>query len=416
MSSTQDAPEPWTAEVETWLAANWDPDITVRAWWDRLATSGWGQPTWPTTWFGRGLDIGVHASVRAAFDSAGALGPPVSIGQLLGVPTLLAHGTAAQQHLFIPRLARGEEMWCQLFSEPDSGSDLASARTRAVRDGDEWIIDGQKVWVSGARWSNRGLLLARTDADVPKHAGLTFFVIDLDQPGVEIRPLHQMNGESGFSEVFLTRARVPQDQAVGSLNGGWTVALTTLLYERSVIPWGVNPEGTDDLLDRRAGDIVLSQRIGEASDSRADPLSIVLDSFSRSDRRSDPVARQAVAQTYVHGEIARWLGGRAVGGSLRKLHRSALGALAAGTAMDLIAPEGTLTHDADHLVGRVQKLTLSVPSLSIKGGTDEIQRNIVGERVLGLPREPQIGRDLPFRELEVGIQRPAGAVSDRNQH
>src|SRR5215469_2391250 len=216
------------------LTANWDPDVTVRDWWARLAGSGWGFPTWPGAWFGKGLTANAAAGVRTAYAESGVLPPPTGLGQLLGGPMLLLHATDEQKARFLPPLARGEESWCQFFSEPGAGSDLAGAQTRAVRDGDEWVVDGQKVWTSGAQWADRGMLLARTNREVPKHYGLSFFIIDVEQPGIEVRPLHQMNGAHGFNEVFFTGARVSDDRRIGEPGGGWSVAVTVLMYERTM--------------------------------------------------------------------------------------------------------------------------------------------------------------------------------------
>ena len=183
-----DAYEAARAAAGDWLTANWDPGLTVRDWWARLADSGWGFPTWPEAWFGRGLPTDAAAGVRSAYAESAVLPPPTGLGQLLGGPMLLLHATAAQKARFLPALARGEESWCQFFSEPGAGSDLAGAQTRAVQDGDEWVVDGQKVWTSGAQWADRGMLLARTNREVPKHNGLTFFIIDIDQPGSRSDP------------------------------------------------------------------------------------------------------------------------------------------------------------------------------------------------------------------------------------
>src|SRR5499427_6962274 len=207
------------AEATRWLSRHWDPDLSVRDWWAVLAESGWGFPTWPQESFGRGLPPDQVAAVRSAFVEVGAIGPPASLGQMLGGPTLLTHGSRELQERFLPELAHGREFWCQFFSEPGAGSDLAGLQTRAVRDGDEWVVNGQKVWTSGAQYADRGMLVARTDPDVPKHQGLTYFIIDMDQPGVEVRPLHQMNGAHGFNEVFFTDARVGSGRVRGEREG-----------------------------------------------------------------------------------------------------------------------------------------------------------------------------------------------------
>jgi len=227
-----DAYEAAKEEALSWLTTNWDPALSVRDWWARLADSGWGFPSWPTEWFGRGLSADATAGVRSAYAAAGVLPPPTGLGQLLGAPMLLVHASEEQKARFLPALARGEEAWCQFFSEPGSGSDLASAQTRAVHGDHGWTVNGQKVWTSGAQWSDRGMLLARTNRDVPKHHGLSFFIIDLNQPGIQVRPLHQMNGDHGFNEVFFTDAHVDADRLVGEAGGGWSVAVTVLMFER----------------------------------------------------------------------------------------------------------------------------------------------------------------------------------------
>ena len=193
--------------VGEWLDGAWDPGLTVREWWARLAESGWGYPTWPKEWFGRDMSDVQADGVAQEMAARGVLGPPVGVGPAMGAKVILVHGTDGQKRRYLPGLARGEENWCQFFSEPGAGSDLASVQTRAVRDGDEWVVNGQKVWNSGTTHADRGLLVARTDIDVPKHRGMSYFIIDVDQPGIEIRPIRQMNGQAEFNETFFTDAR-----------------------------------------------------------------------------------------------------------------------------------------------------------------------------------------------------------------
>jgi alkylation response protein AidB-like acyl-CoA dehydrogenase len=188
-------------EVREWLARNWDPDVTLAEWWIRLADSGWGYPTWPREWFGRGLPAELATAVRDEIRAAGALPPPHGIGQTMGAPVILQFGTEEQKRRWMRPLATGEEGWVQFFSEPNAGSDLASLQTKAVRDGDEWVVNGQKVWNSGTVTAERALLVARTNSDVPKHKGLSFFVIDVQQPGIEVRPIRQLNGQAEFNET-----------------------------------------------------------------------------------------------------------------------------------------------------------------------------------------------------------------------
>ncbi|MCU1354023.1 MAG: putative acyl-CoA dehydrogenase, partial [Acidimicrobiales bacterium] len=221
-------------EVKAFLADSWDPDLTVGEWWERLADSGWAVPMWPEEWHGRGLSRDEANGVTAEIREAGALGPPGGLGVLLAGPTIVAHGTDEQKRRYLRPIVTGQEAWCQLFSEPEAGSDLAGLRSAAVRDGDEWIVNGQKVWTSGAQYADLGMLMARTDPDVPKHSGISYFAIDMHQAtAIDVRPLREMTGRAMFNEVFLSDARVPHDALIGGLNNGWAVGNTTLMFERA---------------------------------------------------------------------------------------------------------------------------------------------------------------------------------------
>ena len=403
------------AEAAAWLREHWDPDLTVREWWTLLAGSGWGFPTWPREWFGRGLRPAQVAAARLAFGEVGAIGPPASLGQLLGGPTLLAHAGQELKERFLPALAHGREFWCQFFSEPGAGSDLAGLQTRAVRDGDVWVVSGQKVWTSGAQYADRGMLLARTDPDVPKHQGLTYFVIDLDQPGVEVRPLHQMNGGHGFNEVFFTDARVGGDRVVGQVGGGWAVAMTTLMFERSMsaLP-SAQPGRKLGMLEARAGDVASGRVRSEREGYGAAAVSAAVIEVARSlEREADPLVRQRLAQLAALEEVNRLAGLRPPGkagegpgaaGSVRKVARSNVARLSSAVGMEVLGAHGMLVGPETPGAGRLQHMALSSPGTSIAGGTDEIQRNIIGERVLGLPKEPRLDVDVPFRELKTGTQ------------
>jgi alkylation response protein AidB-like acyl-CoA dehydrogenase len=211
-----------------WFEESWDPDLDLATWWERLADSGYAVPTWPREWYGLGLSSRAAAVVHEERKRAGAYGAPSGIGVMMAGPTIVSHGTDEQRKRFLPDMVNGKEVWCQLFSEPGAGSDLASLSTRAERDGDEWVVNGQKVWTSGAQFSKWGILIARTDPDQPKHRGITYFVIDMEQPGIEVRPLREMTGGATFNEVFFTDARVPHENLIGAVNDGWGVAVTTL--------------------------------------------------------------------------------------------------------------------------------------------------------------------------------------------
>jgi alkylation response protein AidB-like acyl-CoA dehydrogenase len=401
-----------------WLTGNWDPELTVRAWWARLADSGWAFPTWPEAWFGQGLSNDAAAGVRSAFPESGALPPPTGLGQLLGGPMLLLHASDEQKARFLPALVRGEESWCQFFSEPGSGSDLASAQTRAVRgagaDGG-WTVDGQKVWTSGAQWADRGMLLARTNRDVPKHQGLSFFIIDMGQPAIEVRPLHQMNGEHHFNEVFFTGAHIDEDRMISEPGNGWSVAVTVLMYERFMVSLPSAMPGTRaGHLDQQAG-AAAARAAAARTTGRTGVSELVIDVAGQLGETTDPVRRQELAALWAretsHGYLAR--GGQSARdgrrpsarGSLTKLARSQLVREGRDTGMSVLGAQGMLAGPDTTGGGEVQHRALSSPGASIAGGTDEIQRGIVGERLLGLPKEPRTDRDVPFKDLTIGTQR-----------
>jgi alkylation response protein AidB-like acyl-CoA dehydrogenase len=404
-------------EALAWLREHWNPDRSVRDWWTLLAESGWGFPSWPREWFGRGLRAEQAAAVREAFFEVGAIGPPGSLGQRLGGPTLLTHARRELLEQFLPELAYGREFWCQFFSEPGAGSDLAGLQTRAVLDGDEWIVNGQKVWTSGAQYADRGMLLARTDPDAPKHFGLTYFIIDIDQPGIDVRPLHQMNDAHGFNEVFFTDARVRNERIVGQLNGGWSVALTTLMYERfgGAVP-SAQPGRRLAMFDMRAGDVASGRARSEREGLGMTNIAATVNDVARTlEHASDPVIRQRLAQLYALEEIQRIGGLRSTaarrtgegpgpGGSVGKIARSNLSRLTREVGMEVLGANGMLVGPDTPGGGRLQHAALSSPGSSIAGGTDEIQHNIIGERLLGLPKEPRVDADVPFRDLKTGTQ------------
>jgi len=399
----------------SWLKANWDPALTVREWWARLADSGWGFPTWPTEWFGKGMSADAAAGVRSAFPDAGALPPPTGLGQNLGAPMLLLHANEEQKARWLPGLAKGEEGWCQFFSEPGSGSDLASAQTRAVRDGDHWVVDGQKVWTSGAQWSDRGLLVARTNREVPKHQGMSFFIIDVNQPGIEVRPLHQMNGEHEFNEVFFTNALVDDDRRIGEVGDGWSAAVTVLMYERfmSALP-SATPGQRAGQLDQPAGEAA-RHAASARSNGRTDISELVIQVARELGVTADPVLRDRLVRLWsletINGYLDRGgLADRAgrrpsAHGSLTKLARSRLAQAGREAGLAVLGAQGMLQDPPVKGGSEIRHWALSSPSASIAGGTDEIQRGIVGERVLGLPKEPRTDRDVPFKDLTIGTQR-----------
>src|SRR3954453_22378981 len=252
-------------ELRTWLEENWDPDLTVGEWWQRLGLAGWAAPGLPTNAYGKGLGRNDAVRVQTEIGSFGAVGAPAGLGLLLAAPTIATHGTQEQIDLYVRDIVTGARAWCQLFSEPGAGSDLAGLTTRAIKDGEEWIVNGQKVWTSGGQVADLGMLIARTDPDVPKHQGITYFAIDMHQPGVEVRPLRELTGRAMFNEVFMTEARVEHDALIGGVNNGWAVANTTLMFERSGLGAGGGSEGASAAtpgtvagdLPKRVGDFVV---------------------------------------------------------------------------------------------------------------------------------------------------------------
>jgi alkylation response protein AidB-like acyl-CoA dehydrogenase len=364
-------------------------------------------------------------------------------------PTLMAHGTPEQQHRFLEPMLRGDHVWCQLFSEPGAGSDLAGLNTKAVKDGDEWVIEGQKVWTSLGQVADLGMLLARTDPDAPKHGGITWFAFDMHTDGVEIRPLREMTGHAMFNEVFLDAARVGDDAVIGGLHHGWAVANTTLANERASLGSGggaagiaVTPGTVAGMLDRRVGDFAKPRaagaRAGKAAGTpagkptdgerrRKGPLetsaAAMLIGWAQGNGASaDPTVRQDLVALHTLGELGRFNGARlkdvkAAGGdipgmpNIAKLSMSNIVRLQRDLGLRIAGPQGMLhayTDDQkaalDEATGNpflamVTGMALYAQAPPIYGGTDQIQRNIIGERVLGLPKEPGPDSATPFSQL-----------------
>lgn len=400
------------AEARDWIRANWDPATSLVEWRRALLLSGWGCPSWPTDWHGRGLPSWADHVVAGELAAAGAVGVPPGGGMALAAPTILIHGDDHLKQRLLARIITGEDTWCQLFSEPGSGSDLAGLTTTAYRDGDEWVVNGQKLWSTSAHHADYGMLLARTDWDVPKHLGLSWLVLPMHQPGVEARPIRQMNGHASFNEVFLTDARAPVDHVVGRPGDGWTVARTTLAHERGFASVR-RPK-----FDVRAGPALREAEAEAAAHfetyhwypQRAGRADLVVDHARTADRDHDPVARQAIARVLSLQRAHQWTAqrasdnralGRSPGpeGSLGKLGLSDLARCASRVHTMLAGAAGMLTGPQSPFDGMIAEVFTSVPAQSIAGGTDEVQHNIVGDRVLGLPREPEPDRDLPFCDI-----------------
>jgi alkylation response protein AidB-like acyl-CoA dehydrogenase len=391
------------AEAKAWLAGHAPGSMSKRAWREHVVDERWSALRWPAEWFGRGLSDEAAKAVEAEFAAAHAPGPGQDIYNLWA-GTMLAYGTDELKQKFLRALLLDDVAMCLLYSEPGAGSDLAGLRTTAVRDGDEWVVNGQKVWTSGGREAEYGMLIARTDWDAPKHRGITFFWFPMRQPGVEVRPLRQVTGDSRFNEVFLTDARVPDSHRLGETGKGWWVLQTALTYERAVMGVSSRAEPRD-----KAGDSEPEGATAKAHGRIPVPdLSLV--ELARSMNKSgDPQVRQALARLHAMRTVNEWNGvrGRAemkAGGSssvasLGKLAMSGILHYAGRVQGHLLGMEATLDGE-DHPRSRDANYSqLNAYFTSIGGGTDQIQRNIIGERILGLPREPEVDRDVPFRQV-----------------
>jgi alkylation response protein AidB-like acyl-CoA dehydrogenase len=367
--------EAFRDELRAWLAAN-DPGSEPegdeagfefrRAWQRRLHRAGWAGLSWPQEFGGRGATLVEQAIFNE--ELARARSPQMAnvLGLAMGGPTVIAHGTDEQKRRYLAPILSAEEIWCQGFSEPESGSDLASLKTRAVRDGDEWVVTGQKVWTTIAHHATWCMLVARTDPDVPKHAGLTYFLMPMHQDAVQVRPLVQITGEPEFNELFLEEARIPHANIVGGEGNGWAVAITTLMHERATLAFGLQ----------------VSVRIA---------LQQLIDTAREEGQNVDPIVRDRLAQLYIETEVLRLNAYRGLTaimkngvpgpeGSLGKWHWSEVNQALTELAMDVLGPQALL-RDTEW-----SYRFLRARANSIEGGTTEILKNIVAERVLGLPR------------------------------
>jgi alkylation response protein AidB-like acyl-CoA dehydrogenase len=403
-------------EVKKWLEQSWNPDLTVGEWWDILARSGYAAPHFPEDCWGKGYPRDLALAVSETIAEHGAVGPPAGLGYLLAAPTIVAHGNERQRQEDLLRILNGQDAWCQLFSEPGAGSDLASLTTKAVKDGDEWHVTGQKVWTSTAQISNVGMLIARTDPDLPKHKGITYFKFDMTQPGVEIRPLREMTGRAMFNEVFLDNAIVHDDDMIGGLNNGWAAANTTLMSERAGLGTGGTgaagnafPGPMAGQLDDRVGDHVGQVRTGGTGGGGIAAANKLMTLAQELGRNTERPIRQKLAKLYTLQQIGRYSAMRAKSPSQRtgaepniaKLMMSDLLRLQRDVGNEIVGASGMIMGPDTPGGGSVQELTLFSPGPSIYGGTDQVQRNIIGERVLGLPKEPGPQKDTPFRDLLV---------------
>ncbi|MGP9810198.1 acyl-CoA dehydrogenase [Rhodopseudomonas sp. NSM] len=358
-----------------------------KAWQKKKAEGGWSCLTWPKDYGGRGATPIEKVIWQQEEGVYGKLTQPFQIGEGMCGPTVMAYGSEDDKRKYLPKLASGENIWCQLFSEPAGGSDVAGLRTRAEKDGDDWMINGQKIWTSGAHYSDYGLLITRTDPNVPKHKGLTMFFLDMKSPGVEVKPIKQANGMQEFNEVFFTNVRIPDSQRLGAVGDGWNVSLTTLMNERMSI--GARLATGFPEIFAYCNDLVTDS--GPAID--------------------DPAVRSKLANWAVKASGLKYTSYRSIS-ALSKGERpgpeNSIGKLVAGPmlqdiaafAMDLEGAAGMLTDPAEaEAGGSFQAMLLSSPSMRIAGGTDEILRNIIAERVLGLPGDIRVDKDVPFNRI-----------------
>lgn len=387
------------AEKRTETRQNWldlfeseaDALKGAKAWQTKKAQAGWAVLHWPTQYGGR--EATPIERVIWGQEEANYIVPNYffDIGQGMCGPTMMSYATEAQNKRYLPKMASGEEIWCQLFSEPVAGSDLAGLRTRSIREGDDWIINGQKVWTSGAHYSSYGILVTRSDPTVPKHQGLTFFFLDMNSPGVEVKPIKQMSGGARFNEVFFTDVRIPDTQRLGAVGDGWRVSLTTLMNERLAV-----------------GDIP-GVTVGKAMEL-AQTLEI-----DEQPAIENPAVRQQLADWYCLQSGLKYTKFRTISAlsrgevpgpeaSITKLVRAKNVQDISAFCMDLMDMSGILVdkemvpHEA-----AFQNNLLSSPGYRIAGGTDEVLRNIIAERVLGLPQDPRVDKNVPFNDIPTGF-------------
>jgi alkylation response protein AidB-like acyl-CoA dehydrogenase len=368
-----------------------DPEAVKRAqaWQATKKDNGWACMTWPKQYGGR--DATPIQSVIWNQEEARYRTPPNIFGIGIGMlgPTIMTHGTDAQKDRHLAKMARGDEIWCQLFSEPAAGSDLAGLRTSATRDGDDWLLNGQKTWTTGAQFSKWGMIVTRTDPTATKHAGITYFIVDMESPGIEIRPIKQINGGSGFNEVFFSDTRVPDSNRVGAVNDGWRCALTTLMNERASIGGGGAGMGTRDLI-----------RLAQETEIDGRPAI------------EDASVRHRIADFFVRANGLKYTGYRTLTAlskgttpgpenSIGKLVGAPLAQEMAAFGMEIQGLAAGLLDDG-YGFGEAY---LGSPGIRIAGGTDEIMRNIIAERVLRLPPEPRVDKTSAFKDVPTG---PAG--------
>ena len=387
-------------EAADWLKANapskqdlegMDEIEAAKFWQKKKYDAGWACITWNKEFGGRGataIQSVIWNQEEAKYDVPQGV---FQIGQGMAAPTLMTWGQPEHHERYLPKLASGEEIWCQLFSEPAGGSDLAALRTKAEKEGDDWIINGQKIWTSGAHYSDYGILVVRTDPNVAKHKGLSYFFLDMKSPGVEIKPIKQLTGGAGFNEVYFTDVRIPDSQRLGEVGQGWQVALTTLMNERAAIGGGGGGVNVD-LAYKIASEVMIDGKTAT----------------------QDSAVRAKLANWYVQESGLKFTGYRSMTAlskgttpgpenSIGKLVGAPKNQEMASFCMDLMEMNGAIwDEELSKEAGLVQMSYMGSPGLRIAGGTDEIMANIIAERVLGLPQEPRMDKGMPFTDVPTG--------------
>ena len=362
----------------------------AKAWQKKKADAGFACLTWPKEYGGRAATPIQRVIWDQEEGKYGALSGPFAIGQGMCGPTVMAYASEDQKRRYLPPLASGEEVWCQLFSEPAGGSDLAGLRTKAERDGDDWIINGQKIWTTGAHFSDYGILITRTDPTLPKHKGLTMFFLDMKSPGVEVRPIKQASGHSGFNEVYFTNVRIPDAQRLGKVNDGWNVSLTTLMNERFSIGARL-ATGVPEFFDF-------------ASDTKMADGTLAIDDKAVRENLATWAARANGLKYTSYRAISALSRGERPGpeNSIGKLVAAPMMQDIAMYALELQGQMGAVARDDASPAGKLYQMLYGAIGMRIAGGTDEVMRNIIAERVLGLPGDIRVDKDLPFDQMKSG--------------
>jgi acyl-CoA dehydrogenase len=369
-----------------------DPIAQSKLWQKRKYDAGWACLRWPKEYGGRGataIQQVIWSQEESKFSVPGDI---FLIGQGMAAPTLMAWATEEQKRRYLPKLASGEEIWCQLFSEPAAGSDVAGLQTRAERDGDDWVINGQKIWTSGAHYSDYGIIVLRTDPGVEKHAGLSYFFLSMRSPGIEMRPIKQISGGANFNEVFFNDVGVPDSQRLGAVGQGWQVALTTLMNERA----SIGAAG--------GGGIGVESAMRLARKVHIDGRPAIEDAAVRA-RLADWYCQESGLRYTSYRSLSALSRGQTPGpeNSIGKYVAASKGQDMASFCMDLLGMPGVIADpDVSAEAARLVGVYMSAPGIRVAGGTDEIMLNVLAERVLGLPQEPRVDKGIPFSQLPKG--------------